>query len=670
MEDIQALLQAAFADELAEHLAGMRAALAAQEAGEPVDLRAFFRRAHSLKGAARAVTQPETERLAHLLESELESAMAGGGTLDAAQVPTLRAQIDAIEDAAAGRTAPVEAVAATPVAESGDDLLRVSARAVERLTRSLHRLGSQAEEQAALGGELATLEAELNGLSALLERDGSGDARQRMARAMAALGRLRRGQTQARWGLDRAVAALEGDAERVLMVPAQMLFDGYERMVREVAESQNKQAVLRVTGGDVAADRRVLQALREPVLHMLRNAIGHGIEPPAVRAAAGKAEQGAIMVTVAARRGQLVLAVADDGKGLDDHAIAMRARAAGLIAPRAATPEPAALHALLFDQGFSTATAVDAISGRGIGLSVVAEAAQALHGMVDIAPRPGGGTVLTMTVPLSTSRQTVILFDVGGATYAVPAAAVARVTGLDPAALAQDVDGDVVLVDGVAVPLVSLAALLGVAETAATPGAMLMLHRGVALAVDALVAVRSLVVGDPGAIAADVPLVAGTLLLEDGVVALLLGIDAIVARARGARRMPVAATPAAVIRQKTILVVDDSITTRTLERGILESAGYVVRLSVDGLAGLEYLRGAADAIDLVVADVEMPRMDGFGLLAAIRNDPALRGIPVVMMTSRNSPDDIQRGLDLGADAYCTKQDFEQGSLLSVIGQLI
>jgi two-component system chemotaxis sensor kinase CheA len=214
--------------------------------------------------------------------------------------------------------------------------------------------------------------------------------------------------------------------------------------------------------------------------------------------------------------------------------------------------------------------------------------------------------------------------------------------------------------------------VLGVAGAAGAGSlSVLWMRSGIALAVDALVAVRSVVVGDPGAIAVDLAWVAGTVLLDDGTVALVLGADVIAARALGsARGVAVVGEKPAAVRRRTVLVVDDSITTRTLERGILEAAGYAVRLAVDGLAGLERLRAEASEIDLVVADVEMPRMDGFGLLTAVRNDPALRGIPVVMMTSRNSPDDIERGLDLGANAYVTKQDFEQGKLLSIIGQLI
>lgn len=669
MEDIAALLAAAFADELAEHLAGMRAALAGVEAGEAVDLREFFRRAHSLKGAARAVEQPETERLAHELETVLDSIARGGRVLDAAVVPELRAAIDAIEDAAGGGGGVVAeaAVATAPVRETGDDLVRVSERHVERLARSLHGLASGVRAQATLADGLAAIEADLRALASVMAAGDAGEAQRRVLRATADLGRLRRTQSRAQWETDRAVAELEGDAERIMLVPAAMLFDGYERMVREVADGQGKAAMLRVEGGETAADRRVLQALREPVLHMLRNAVGHGIEPPELRARAGKPAQGMIVVTVRAVRGRLRLTIADDGAGLDDGAIARRARAAGLIV--GVTPEPAALRALVFEQGFSTADSVDALSGRGVGLSVVADAVRRLQGGVTIAPGEDGGTVLTLDVPLTTSRQTVMLFECGGATYGLPAAAVERVVRLDDRAIVRTGEGAVVVLDDRPVPVVALSAVLGVAaaETGDAIPALLLRSGGV-LTVDALAGVESLMVGDPGAIAADVPLVAGTLLLDDGRVALLLGVEAVLARGQGVA-MP-AMDRAADVRRRTILVVDDSITTRTLERGILEAAGYAVRLSVDGLAGLERLRAEATEIDLVVADVEMPRMDGFGLLAAIRNDPALRGIPVVMMTSRNSPDDIERGLDLGANAYCTKQDFDQGGLLSVIGQLI
>jgi two-component system chemotaxis sensor kinase CheA len=194
----------------------------------------------------------------------------------------------------------------------------------------------------------------------------------------------------------------------------------------------------------------------------------------------------------------------------------------------------------------------------------------------------------------------------------------------------------------------------------------------IGLVVDALDEVRSLVVGDPVAIAADISLVYGTALI-DGSVALVLSPTALMAQARGSAGGAAFAqgkAAAAAVERRTVLVVDDSITTRTLERSILEAQGYTVLVSVDGLAGLERLRSGLDRIDLVVADVEMPRMDGFTLLQAIRNDPGLSALPVVMMTSRNNPDDIQRGLDLGANAYVTKQEFDQGQLIAIVRQLI
>ena len=189
--------------------------------------------------------------------------------------------------------------------------------------------------------------------------------------------------------------------------------------------------------------------------------------------------------------------------------------------------------------------------------------------------------------------------------------------------------------------------------------------------VDALRDVRTLALRDADEIAAEVPLVLGLALVDDGGLAIVLSPERLIERfSRGGTSMAIQAKPVERRRQQTILVVDDSITTRTLERGILEGQGYRVLLSVDGLDGLAALRAGVGAIDLVVTDVEMPRMDGFGLLAALRNDPALADIPVIIMTSRNSPDDIQRGLDLGANAYVTKQEFDQGSLLATVGRLI
>jgi two-component system chemotaxis sensor kinase CheA len=674
MDDLRAELLAAFEAELADHLAAIRAALPAADAGREVDLRELSRRAHSLKGAARAVDQPHTEALAHDAEALLLAVEAGERELDAEAVGELRRLTDAIEAAATPAAPP----SAEPQPErASDDRLRVGGQHVERIARSIHELSSQAQDAAAIGEALAALETELSLLGDTADKSGAEDVARRLVRATADVQRLRRTHDRQRNQTERTLGELERDAERILLVPVATLFDGYAPMVRELAASQDKAAALHVDASAGECDRRVLQSLREPLLHMLRNAVGHGIEVPAERRRAGKPDEGEVTITATLDTGWLTLIVADDGRGLDLGRIEARARSVGLIEADARPPPRERLCHLVFEQGFSTAQEVDAISGRGIGLAVVAEAARRLHGRVAVTARAGGGTEIRLSVPSSLTRQAILLVEAGGERYGIPAEAVAELARALPDQVDRSGGGERLTVAGRSVPLRSLATLVG-----ATPGAIAGTHHSVlvldsdgeelGLVVDVLEEVRSLVVGDPVAIAADSPLVYGTALVHGGV-ALVLSPAALLAQARGSvggAALAQGTAAAAPIERKTVLVVDDSITTRTLERSILEAQGYAVLVSVDGLAALERLRSGAERIDLVVADVEMPRMDGFGLLQAIRNDPGLSALPVVMMTSRNSPDDIQRGLDLGANAYVTKQEFDQGHLIAIVQQLV
>ncbi|KQM41028.1 response regulator [Sphingomonas sp. Leaf10] len=667
MDELQAELMAAFALELAEHMAGIRAALADADAGRPVDLREFSRRAHSLKGAARAVELAATEAAAHEAEALLLAIERGERAMDAAAIAELRILADAIEDGAAPPS-----VEATRDQEP-ERRVAIAGHRVERLGRSLHVMATQVAEQGQVADRLNALAGDLAALHPLLAGSGDGEAARRLRQATGELDRIRRLHGRLRDSLDRSSAELERDGERLLLQPVATLFDGHERAVRELAAAEGKIARLQVADSEGEADRRVLNALRDPLLHLLRNAVRHGIETPAARRRAGKEDAGTIAVDTRIDRGRMTITVRDDGAGLDDAAIIARARTAGLIPADAAPPRGAALHSLLFEQGFSTADHLDEVAGRGIGLSVVAEVARRLHGSATIARGANGGTVVSIAVPVALTRRTLLLVQVGDMRLAVPTDAVKQVRRIDPADLTPSGGDTMLTIDGTPVPVGRLGDMLNVAHGAAdgTLPAVLIAAEGVRrmLVVDALSDVRALLVGDTAAIAADVPLVLGTVLLN-GEIVLVLDPAQLVRDRAGAIAPPIAVAAAPDTRSRTILVVDDSITTRTLERSILEAQGYRVLIEVDGLAGLERLRSGLDAIDLVVADVEMPRMDGFGLLGAIRNDPALKTLPVVMMTSRNSPDDIERGLSLGADAYVTKQDFDQGKLIAVVQQLI
>jgi two-component system chemotaxis sensor kinase CheA len=451
-------------------------------------------------------------------------------------------------------------------------------------------------------------------------------------------------------------------------------------MVREIARKAGRDVHVRSTSLDIQVDRQVLQALKDPVMHLLRNAVSHGAEPPHERIAKGKSERAEVTLELASRGGRLVISIRDDGRGPDLARIQPRA-------PGHPPPMMDQLLALVFTPGFSTAGEVDRLSGRGIGLSVVAEAVRKLQGSVLLRPRYPYGTEVLLNVPFTAARQSLLLLEAEGRRLGLPAHAVERLLRLRADSL-ESVEGRPaarIEIGGqdVVVPVVALAALTGspnapLPTEAGHVKAVLVRHgsQTCALAVNAFHDVRTMLVSDVQAIGLN-DTVSGTVLMEDEMPALVLSPDRLIEHWIRNEGSLAAASPGFARwaqeeerQARTILVVDDSITTRTLEKSILEAQGYEVVLSVDGIDALHVLRSGEALIDLVIADVEMPRMDGFGLLQAIKNDPRLSALPVILMTSRADPEDVRRGLDLGASAYITKQKFDQRELLATIGQVL
>ncbi|AWN48014.1 hybrid sensor histidine kinase/response regulator [Methylobacterium terrae] len=761
MDDIRQLLLAAFDAEHREHLAAIRAALAEAEAGRHADWNDVFRRAHSLKGAARAVDLPAVEEVAHRLEALFDRVVQGRAGLDRATAGVVDLALDRIEGLVAGLPgnpepeAPGDAIAALdaclsgapipqakpgparepspepepaaprasdpapPAHEAGIAYLRIASDQVEELSKAVHDLGAVLQGQEVVGAAVAGLESGARALRrsvdtvqgrtgemvALARRlreagdpagaalDGFVDRVRRLdgdlrgvIRGISGLARV---QSRSTGAVETALRRLRDDADRLLLVPAETVFGGYGRMVREIAREAGLPVEVRLHGLDLQVDRGLLQALKDPVLHALRNTISHGAESADARRNAGKPEALSVTLSVASKGSRLVVTVRDDGRGPDLARILETGRRQGLV-PERAEPTPHEILDLVFAPGFSTAAAIDRIAGRGMGLSVVAEAARALRGQASLRPAEPHGTEVAITVPLSAARQPVLLVEAslrpGEApqTFGLPSGAVAGLLRLsdrdlasvagEPAARIKQGGRDVI------VPLVPLASLLG------SGVAPLPLHDGLvravllrcgaslcAVAVDRLRDVRVLLVGPAPPLGGDPALMSGTVMLADETPSLVLDPDGLCARARVGGLVaaaPVAAPERRTRRVPTVLVVDDSITTRTLEKSILEAHGYRVFVCVDGQDALDRLRRDGPEVDLVVADVEMPRLDGFGLLQAVKADPGLTRLPVILMTSRGDPADIRRGLDLGADAYITKQKFDQRELLDTIGQLL
>jgi two-component system chemotaxis sensor kinase CheA len=473
--------------------------------------------------------------------------------------------------------------------------------------------------------------------------------------------------------LKQAHDTLDQEVRRARLFPFAEACEGLDRVVRDLARAGGKEVELTLEGGSVELDRSVLEGLKDPLRHLVRNAVDHGAEPPERRRASGKPARARVTVSAVLRGGQVEVAVADDGRGLDLDALRQQARRRGLAEPA----DERDLARLIFLPGLSTAAIITDVSGRGVGLDVVKSRVEALHGTVDVAFTPGHGTRFTLTVPLTLTTLRAILVGAGGQTFALVGTQVERLLRIDPAELRSVEGREVATLGGSPIPVASLAGTLGLtagrpaAAGARVPAVIVTAgDRRVAFVVEELVAEQAVVVKNLGARIRRLRHVSAATILPSGQIALVLNGPHLVRTALGQAGRPLAAAPAgpAAPVRKRILVADDSLTTRTLEKSILEAAGYDVLTAADGQAAWQLLheRGA----DLLVSDVEMPRMDGFVLAEAVRGSARFGKLPVVLVSARESDQDRARGIAVGADAYLGKSAFDQRNLLETIAQLL
>ena len=725
-------LMSTFVEEVAEHVRSFNSDLLALESGQgdaaPL-LQSLFRTAHNLKGASRAVDVGVIESACHSLEDILARARDGQRPLDAEAFRVLFATADAIQDAGA-RLQQNQSLAASPLAElttrliapvpgadrlpsAGSpapapsvpnatpttvmapdaatldrrdaDTLRVSANKLDtvlnrsgELLLAVRQTERRRDEWTSLADAGGGLAADFGRLKALVLPDALPEGRAALQNVGAGIDKMRDGlervvaeATTGNRGLIRTAGDLDAGVRSLRMVPFAEAGQGLERAVRDLALAAGKEVVFKLVGQEVELDRAVAERLKDALLHLVRNAVDHGIEAPGERTTAGKPAAGVITVSAALKGAQVEIAIADDGRGLDRARIREAARAKGL--PESA--EDRELLALVFRPGFSTARALTAVSGRGVGLDVVKSQVNALHGTVALESVAGAGTTFTLTVPLTLTLIRAVLVESAGRTFAVATTQVMSLRRLIPKEV-RNVGGREMLatIHGL-LPLVSMAEALGLApprRDRGQGGFVVLVEAGtsrVAFVVDGLLAEQDLVVTGLGRRLRRVPNVAGCALLEDGGIALILSAAELAESAlqtpAGRLLIPSAAPPAV---RKRLLVADDSVTTRTLEKAILEEAGYEVRLAADGHQAWRILQ--KESIDLVVADIEMPGMDGFTLVETLRHSTVLPRIPVVLVTSLSSDKDRARGLEVGADAYIVKSGFDRNGLLEAIGQLL
>lgn len=466
----------------------------------------------------------------------------------------------------------------------------------------------------------------------------------------------------------------------MLMLPFTSLFEIFPRFVRELARDQGKEIELAIHGSEIEIDRRILEEMKDPLIHILRNCIDHGIEQPTLRRKKHKAPIGTINVAIAQKDGGKVeIVVVDDGAGIDVEKVLAAAHRLGLASAKNADKlgEREAL-ALIFQSGVSTSPIITDISGRGLGLAIVREKIERLGGTIEIESHADAGTTFRIVVPLTLAVFRGVLVRAGGQLFVIPLRNVECVVRVAEKDMRTVENRETILFGGQAVSLARLGDVLELpgnnsANEADDSIQAAILGLGlarIAFQVDEVLGEQEVLVKTLGRQLARVRNVAGACVLGTGQVVVVLNVADLMKSAVQqtiAGRAPIAEQPAET-QQRSILVVEDSITSRALLKNILESAGYRVTTAVDGIDGYTALKTAA--FDLVVSDVEMPRMDGFDLTAKVRSDKQLAGLPVVLVTALESREHREHGIDVGANAYIVKSSFDQSNLLEVIGRLI
>jgi two-component system, chemotaxis family, sensor kinase CheA len=499
------------------------------------------------------------------------------------------------------------------------------------------------------------------------------------------LAELTRSMERDQYNLDRMVNDHLGEMKQVLMLPVSSLVESFPAMVREISREQNKETEFIIRGAELEIDKRILEEFKDPLIHLIRNSLDHGIGTPQERTLQNKTSRGTIILAFIAREsGKIEITISDDGKGIDkDHVLKAAIKSGNISSEAAGKLDPKDILSLIYQSGVTTSSIITDFSGRGLGLSIVREKVEKLDGRISVETEVNRGTTFHILLPMTLATFRGIMVRMDESMFLLPTVNVERVMKVEPAEIKTIENHETIRIDDRIISLVDFGEVLGLPEHKQTglepePGnsnqiRIVVLVSGenhIAVKVDDVVGEQQVLVKGLGKLLKRVRNISGATVLGSGKVIPVIHVaDLIKSAIKSAEKIKGQISPEKTSEKiKKILVAEDSITARTLIKNILETAGYQVSTAVDGTDA--FTRTRSNEFDLIVSDVDMPHMNGFELTAKIRNDKKLSDLPIVLLTALESREDREHGIEVGADAYIIKSSFDQTNLLEIIKKLI
>lgn len=472
--------------------------------------------------------------------------------------------------------------------------------------------------------------------------------------------------------------SLQEEVRLLRLVPITSLLQMMPRIVRDIAHELKKEVELTITGDEIKMDKQVLEELKDPLIHLLRNAIDHGIEPAAIRQAQGKSAVGHIHIQITEEGGQIIFDISDDGAGIDVQQITQIAKNKNLVAKsELENMNENDILNLIFRSGFSSKDMITDVSGRGVGLDIVKSNVDSLKGQVSVKTEINKGTTFHIRVPLTLTSERGLMIKSGGEIWMIPTSGVERVLVMQSQDIVEIEASEAIMLDKHPVPFRTLSDVLSLPQKTLMNEDSLpivIIKKGwqmIALLVEEIIGEREMVIKPLRAPLQNIACVIGGTLAGNGRVLIVLNPHDLITRAVHAKKAIRAKQEDMTISKKSrprILVVDDSITTRTLEKNILESRDYEVVVAANGKEAWDLLQ--EEKFSLLITDVMMPVMDGFTLTENVKKSEKHRDLPVIIVTSLGSDAEKKRGIEVGANAYVVKNEFESGALLEIVSQLV